>query len=72
MVEVLVYLWSVKSWALTICMKNQEIPWKIQMEQFIPVEIFRKKSKRLFETLPFRFYRSETTEIFCAISLSDH
>ena len=28
--------------ALTICMENPEIPGKIQMERFIPVEIFRK------------------------------
>ena len=25
-------------------MENPEIPWRIQMERFIPVEIFRKKS----------------------------
>ena len=25
-------------------MENPEIPWRIQMEGFIPVEIFRKKS----------------------------
>ena len=30
--------------ALTICMENPEIPGRIQMERFIPVEIFRKKS----------------------------
>jgi len=29
---------------LTICMENPEIPWRIQMQRFIPVEIFRKKS----------------------------
>ena len=34
----------VKSRALTICMENSEIPGRIQMELFIPVEIFRKKS----------------------------
>ena len=28
-----------------ICMENPEISWRIQMERFIPVEIFRKKSK---------------------------
>jgi len=31
-------------WALTICMENSEIPGRIQMELFIPVEIFQKKS----------------------------
>ena len=30
--------------ALTICMENPVIPGRIQMERFIPVEIFRKKS----------------------------
>ena len=30
-----------KHGALTICMENPEIPGTIQMEQFIPVEIFR-------------------------------
>ena len=30
--------------ALTICMENLEIPGRIQMEWFIPVEIFQKKS----------------------------
>ena len=29
--------------ALTICMENQEIPRRIQMERYIPVKIFRKK-----------------------------
>ena len=29
---------------VTICMENPEIPGRIQMEWFIPVEIFRKKS----------------------------
>ena len=26
-----------------IFMENPEIPWRIQVERFIPVEIFRKK-----------------------------
>ena len=30
--------------ALTICMENSEISRRIQMERFIPIEIFRKKS----------------------------
>ena len=32
-------------WALTFCMEDPEIPGRIQMERFIPVEIFREKSK---------------------------
>ena len=35
---------KVKHGALIICMENREIPGRIQMERFIPVEIFRKKS----------------------------
>ena len=31
-------------WALTFCMEDPETPGKIQMERFIPVESFRKKS----------------------------
>ena len=34
--------WPVASLrALTICMENPEIPERIQMERFIPVEIFQ-------------------------------
>ena len=33
-----------QSRALTICMENPAIPGRTQMERFIPVEIFRKKS----------------------------
>ena len=33
-----------KSRALTICIENPEIPARIQMERFIPVKFFRKKS----------------------------
>ena len=36
-------MYKVKHGALTICMENPEIPGKIQLERFIPVEIFRKK-----------------------------
>ena len=43
-VEVFVYLWSVKSWALTICMENPEILWRIEMERFIPVEFSWKRN----------------------------
>ena len=42
-----------------ICMENPIIPGRIQMEQFIPVEIFRKKGIP-FEVLPFsRFYQND-------------
>ena len=33
-----------RPWALTICIENPEIPGRMQMELFIPVEIFRKES----------------------------
>ena len=33
-----------KRGAPTVCMENLEIPGRIQMEWFIPVEIFREKS----------------------------
>ena len=33
-----------RPWALTICIENPEIPGRVQMELFIPVEIFRKES----------------------------
>ena len=52
---------------LTIYMENQEIPGRIQMERFIPVEIFRKKVIP-FEVLPFPVF-TETNEIFCTICL---
>ena len=45
----------VKSRALTICMENQKIPGRIQMERFIPVEIFGKKVMP-FEVLLFSFF----------------
>ena len=48
-------------------MENPEIPRRIQMERFIPVEIFRKKV-RGFEVLPFPVF-TETTKIFCTICL---
>ena len=45
--------------ALIICMENPEIPGRIQIERFIPVEILRKKVIP-FEVLPFsRFYRND-------------
>ena len=45
-------------------MENPEIPGRIQMERFIPVEIFRKKV-RGFEVLPFsRFYRNDQNFLF--------
>ena len=49
-------------------MENQEILRRIQMERFIPVEIFRKKSIIPFEELPF-FRFSRKSEIFCTICL---
>ena len=52
---------------LTIYMENPEIPGRIQMERFIPVEIFRKKVIP-FEVLPFPVFK-ETNEIFCTICL---
>ena len=40
---------------LPVCFENPEIPGRIQMERFIPVEIFRKKSNtfRDITLLPF-------------------
>ena len=49
-------------------MENQEIPGRIQMERFIPVEIFRKKGKNLSRYYLFPVL-TETTEIFCTICL---
>ena len=37
-------LFKQQSGALNICMENPKIPGRIEMERFIPVEIFRKKS----------------------------
>ena len=50
-------------------MENPVIPWRIQMEWFIPVEIFRKKSNpfRAFEVLRipfFRFYRNNRNYLY--------
>ena len=36
-----------------ICMENPEILWRIQMERFIPVEIFRKKVNNAFRGITF-------------------
>ena len=49
-------------------MENPEIPWRIQMERFIPVEIFRKKSNTFRGITCFPRF-TETTEIFCTIGL---
>ena len=50
--------------ALTICMENLEFPGRIQMERFIPVEIFRKKVIP-FEVLPFsRSYRNDRNFLY--------
>ena len=67
-VEVFVYLWSVKSWALTICMENPEILWRIQMERFIPVEIFRKK-RNTFRGITFFPFLQKRPKFFCTICL---
>ena len=57
-------------WALTICMKNPEIPWRIQMERFIPLEIFRKKSNtfRGITLLPFSPKRQKFSVPFVRIT----
>ena len=53
-----------QSGALTICMENPKIPGRIQMERFIPVEIFRKKVIP-FEVLPFsRSYRNDRNFLY--------
>ena len=45
-------------------MENPEIPGRIQMARFIPVEIFRKKVVP-FELLPFsRSYRNDRNLLF--------
>ena len=45
-------------------MENPEIPGRIQMERFIPVEIFREKVIP-FEVLPFsRFYRNNRNFLY--------
>ena len=49
-------------------MEKPEIPGRIQMERFIPVEIFRTKSNT-FRGIPFFPVFTETTEIFCPICL---
>ena len=54
--------------AVTICLENPEIPGRIQMAQFIPVEIFRKK-KQYSSKYYFFAVLTETTEIFCTICL---
>ena len=55
---------SVNLRALAICMENPEIPGRIQMERFIPGEIFRKKSNT-FQVLPFsRFYRNDRNFLY--------
>ena len=53
---------------LTICMENPQIPGRIQMAPFIPVEIFRQKSNT-FRGIIFFPFLPKTTEIFCIICL---
>ena len=46
------------------CMENQDIPTRIQIERFIPVEIFRKKVIP-FKILPFScFYRNDRNFLY--------
>ena len=53
-----------QSGALTICIENRKIPGRIQMERFIPVEIFRKKVIP-FEVLSFsRSYRNDRNFLY--------
>ena len=47
-------------------MENREIPGRSQMELFIPVEIFWKKSNT-FRGITFFPVFNKTTEIFCTI-----
>ena len=54
--------------ALNISMENPEIPGRIKMERFIPVEIFRKKNNT-FRGITFFPVFTETTETFCTICL---
>ena len=42
-------------WALTICMENPEITGRIQMERFIPGDIFQKKSNTFWVITFFPF-----------------
>ena len=58
-----------KFWALTICMENPEILWRIQMERFITVQISRKKSDT-FRGIAFFPIFTETTKIFSTICLN--
>ena len=54
------YTWFLRSQALTIWMEFSVIPGRIQMERFIPVEIFAGGKKVIpFKVFPFsRFYRN--------------
>ena len=49
----------------TICIENRKIPGRIQMERFILVEIFRKKSNIPSEVLPFSCsYRNDQNFLY--------
>ena len=54
----------VKSRALTIRKENLEIPGRIQMERFIPVEIFRKKSDAFRGITFFLFYWNDRNFLY--------
>ena len=68
------FFWSLG--ALTICRENPEIPGRIQMERFIPEEIFREKNNtfrgirnflyHLF-VLPVPGFKSRASEKFTGI-----
>ena len=45
-------------------MENPEIPGRIQMERFIPVEIFRKKSNTFRGITFFRFSRNNRNFLY--------
>ena len=53
-----------RPWAHTICMENPEIPGRIQMERFIPVEIIRKESNTFRGITFFRFYRDHINFLY--------
>ena len=60
-----------EDWVLIICivcMQNSENPGRIQMERFIPMEIFRKK-RNSFGGITFFTFLPKKTEIFRTICL---
>ena len=55
--------------ALTICMENPEIPGRIQMAPFIPVEIFRQKSNTFRGIIFSRSYRNDLNFLYHVFGL---